>query len=63
MDSCSTAAGGTYGFKAAPISGKMMAELIDTGQTPDLIKPFSLDRFKDGRLVNEKGAASSAALH
>ncbi len=54
---------GTYGFKAAPISGKMMAELIDTGQTPDLIKPFSLDRFKDGRLVNEKGAASSAALH
>ena len=40
-----------------------MAELIDTGQTPDLIKPFSLDRFKDGRLVNEKGATSSAALH
>ena len=54
---------GTYGFKAAPISGKMMAELIDTGQTPDLIRPFSLDRFSDGRLINEKGAASSAALH
>ena len=54
---------GTYGFKAAPISGKTMAELIDTGEAPDLIKPFTLDRFRDGRLVNEKGAASSAALH
>ena len=24
---------------------------------------LSADRFSDGRLVNEKGAASSAALH
>ena len=54
---------GTYGFKAAPISGKSMAELIATGRTPDLIKPFSIQRFDDGLLVNEKGAASSAALH
>lgn len=54
---------GTYGFKAAPISGKTMAELIESGEAPNLIKPFSLDRFRDGRLVNEKGAASSAALH
>ena len=53
---------GTYGFKAAPIAGKTMAELIDTGRTPDLIKPFSIERFSDGRLVNEKGAAPSAAL-
>ena len=54
---------GTYGFKAGPIGGKTMAELIATGRTPDLIKPFSIERFDDGRLVNEKGAASSAALH
>ena len=54
---------GTYGFKAAPISGKTMAELIDTGDTPEMIRPFALSRFSDGSLVNEKGAASSAALH
>ncbi len=54
---------GTYGFKSGPIAGKSMAELIDTGKTPDLIKPFDITRFDDSRLVNEKGAASSAALH
>ena len=53
---------GTYGFKAGPIGGKSMAELIDTGRTPDLIKPFAITRFAEGLLVNEKGAASSAAL-
>jgi sarcosine oxidase subunit beta len=49
---------GTYGFKAGPVSGKRMAELIATGRTPDLIAPFSYDRFFEGRLVGEKGAAS-----
>lgn len=49
---------GTYGFKASPVSGKRMAELIATQRTPDLIAPFSYDRFADGKLVGEKGAAS-----
>ena len=49
---------GTYGFKAGPVSGKRMAELIATNRTPDLIAPFDYDRFFDGRLVGEKGAAS-----
>jgi sarcosine oxidase subunit beta len=49
---------GTYGFKAGPVSGKRMAELIATQQTPELIQPFGYDRFFDGRLVGEKGAAS-----
>jgi sarcosine oxidase subunit beta len=49
---------GTYGFKAGPVSGKHMAELIATNQTPELITPFSLSRFREGRLVGEKGAAS-----
>jgi sarcosine oxidase subunit beta len=49
---------GTYGFKAAPVSGKRMAELIATGQTPDLLKPFRLGRFVENDLVGEKGAAS-----
>ena len=43
---------GTWGFKAAPIAGKTVAELVSTGQTPKLIQPFGLDRFENGRLVN-----------
>ena len=54
---------GTWGFKAAPISGKMTAELIHTGKTPDLIKPFDLNRFHQGRLINERAAAIAAAIH
>jgi sarcosine oxidase, subunit beta len=49
---------GTYGFKAGPVSGKRMAELIATGKTPDLLAPFRLSRFEEGELVGEKGAAS-----
>ncbi len=49
---------GTYGFKATPVSGKRMAELIATGRTPDLLKPFRLARFYEHDLVGEKGAAS-----
>lgn len=49
---------GTYGFKAGPVSGKRMAELIATQRTPDLIAPFAYDRFFQGQLVGEKGAAS-----
>ena len=49
---------GTYGFKAGPVSGKRIAELIATGRTPDLIAPFSLSRFYNDTLVGEKAAAS-----
>jgi len=49
---------GTYGFKAGPVSGKRMAELIATNRTPDLIAAFNYDRFRSGKLVGEKGAAA-----
>ncbi len=49
---------GTYGFKAGPVSGEAMAQLVANGATPELIAPFSLARFSEGRLVGEKGAAS-----
>ena len=49
---------GTWGFKATPICGKTMAELVATGRVPDLIKPFRLERFNEFRLLGEKGAAS-----
>jgi sarcosine oxidase, subunit beta len=49
---------GTYGFKAAPISGKCMAQLMATSKTPSLIEPFSPARFRTGRLIGEKAAAA-----
>jgi sarcosine oxidase subunit beta len=49
---------GTYGFKAAPIVGKTLAELIDTGRQPDLIEPFKLERFYEDKLVSELAAAA-----
>jgi sarcosine oxidase, subunit beta len=49
---------GTYGFKAGPVSGKRMAELIATNRTPELIAPFRYSRFAEGKLVGEKGAAA-----
>jgi sarcosine oxidase subunit beta len=49
---------GTYGFKAAPIVGQTLAELVDTGRTPDLIAPFALERFYEDRLVSELAAAA-----
>jgi len=54
---------GTWGFKAAPISGKTTAQLIKSKKIPDLIKPFGLSRFESGNLVNEKASATAAALH
>ncbi len=49
---------GTYGFKAAPIVGKTLAELVATGRTPELIEPFGLERFYEDRLVSELAAAA-----
>jgi glycine oxidase len=36
---------GAGGFELSAITGKTIAELITTGQTPALIKPFGLERF------------------
>jgi sarcosine oxidase subunit beta len=49
---------GTYGFKAAPIVGVTLAELIATERTPDLIAPFALERFHTDTLVSELAAAA-----
>lgn len=51
---------GTWGFKATPICGQTMAELIATRTVPDLIRPFSLDRFMRFTLVNEMGATAAS---
>jgi sarcosine oxidase subunit beta len=49
---------GTYGFKASPIVGTTLAELVATGQTPSLIEPFRLERFYTDTLVSELAAAA-----
>ena len=49
---------GTWGFKATPVSGKRLAQLMATGRVPDILEPFRLSRFEEFRLVGEKGAAS-----
>jgi sarcosine oxidase, subunit beta len=49
---------GTYGFKAAPIVGTTLAELVASGETPALIAPFALERFYKDQLVSELAAAA-----
>ncbi len=49
---------GTYGFKATPIVGVTMAQLIHEGRVPGLIAPFALDRFWKRELVSEIAAAA-----
>jgi len=50
---------GTWGFKATPIAGVTMAELVATGKVPELIAPFRLDRFRDDRAVSERASAGT----
>lgn len=51
---------GTWGFKATPICGKTMAELVATGRVPELIRPFELERFYRFEQVNEAGATAAS---
>ncbi|SER53263.1 sarcosine oxidase subunit beta [Tranquillimonas rosea] len=50
---------GTGGFKAVPGSGWAMAELMAKGQSP-LAEAFTLDRFREGRFIDESVAAGVA---
>jgi sarcosine oxidase subunit beta len=50
---------GTGGFKATPGSGWAFAELIATGAS-DLARPYGLERFTTGALIDEHGAAAVA---
>lgn len=50
---------GTGGFKAIPGSGWGFAELMAKGHSP-LTEPFGLDRFYEGRFVDESVAAGVA---
>jgi sarcosine oxidase subunit beta len=51
---------GTGGFKATPVSGFVLAATIASGEPHPLARPYSLDRFTTGALVDEHGAAGVA---
>ena len=51
---------GTGGFKAIPAGGWTMAHTLATGETHELIRPFGLDRFTTGALIDEAAAAGIA---
>jgi sarcosine oxidase, subunit beta len=51
---------GTGGFKATPGAGWVFADTIARGEASELARPFSLERFTTGALVDEHGAAAVA---
>ena len=51
---------GTGGFKAIPGSGWATAEMVAKGAPGDLAGPFGLDRFAEGRMIDESVAAAVA---
>jgi sarcosine oxidase subunit beta len=51
---------GTGGFKATPGSGHVFAHTVATGQPHLINAPFTLDRFRTGRLIDEAAAAAVA---
>ncbi len=52
---------GTGGFKAIPAGGWLLAHLLATGAHHEISRPFDLDRFARGRLIDE--AAGSGIAH
>ncbi|HRK23425.1 MAG TPA: sarcosine oxidase subunit beta family protein [Beijerinckiaceae bacterium] len=51
---------GTGGFKATPGSGHVFAHTLARGEPHPIAAPFSLDRFRTGRLIDEAAAAAVA---
>ncbi|WP_205738181.1 sarcosine oxidase subunit beta family protein [Granulosicoccus antarcticus] len=52
---------GTGGFKAIPAGGYLFAHLLATGSHHEISRPFDLDRFSTGRMLDE--AAGSGIAH
>ena len=51
---------GTGGFKATPGSGHVFAHQVARGEPHPINAPFTLDRFRTGRLIDEAAAAAVA---
>ena len=42
-----------FGFKSSAAAGKYMAQFIASGNCPPILKPFSLRRYEQHRLMGE----------
>jgi len=51
---------GTGGFKATPGSGHVFADTVANDRPHPINAPFSLERFRDGVLIDEAAAAAVA---
>jgi sarcosine oxidase subunit beta len=51
---------GTGGFKATPGSGWVFADTLANGAPHPLARPYALERFTTGALIDEHGAAAVA---
>ena len=51
---------GTGGFKGTPGSGYVFAATLAQGKPHELAEPFSIERFHNGALIDEHGAAAVA---
>jgi len=51
------------GFKATPASGWCYAHLLATGSPHETATELKLDRFKRGRMIDEKGVGAQPNLH
>jgi sarcosine oxidase subunit beta len=57
-------AGWCYGgFKAIPAGGAATAHLIATGEPHDIARHFDLERFAEGRTIDERGAGPFPWAH
>jgi len=48
---------GSYGFKAIPAAGYCFAQTLASGTPHPLVEPFSLERFRNGALIDEAGSS------
>jgi sarcosine oxidase subunit beta len=57
-------AGWCYGgFKATPASGLCFAHLIARNEPHEVARAYRLDRFRTGRMIDEKGMGNQPNLH
>jgi len=50
---------GYFGFKSCAVTGKYMAQFMASGSCPDMLKPFTLRRYQEHRLMGETAALVS----
>lgn len=56
---CVSTGWGTWGFKGIPAGGEQMAQYIATGVVPELIAPFSIDRFAADHALADQGSTGT----